>query len=78
MYHPWQAQVVIGIGTSHAFITTEGFFEWLRMPFGLCNAPTVYQAMMHEAFLPLRSTCVKVYIDDMLVHTDGLDIETTI
>ena len=29
-----------------AFITPSGKFEWLRMPFGLKNAPQIYQRLI--------------------------------
>ena len=29
-----------------AFITPYGLFEWLRMPFGLKNAPQIYQRLI--------------------------------
>ncbi|KAE8976356.1 hypothetical protein PF011_g24085 [Phytophthora fragariae] len=32
-----------------AFITPMGLFEWLRMPFGLCNAPQIYQRLVDNA-----------------------------
>ncbi|GMG14712.1 unnamed protein product [Phytophthora fragariaefolia] len=32
-----------------AFITPLGLFEWLRMPFGLCNAPQIYQRLIDNA-----------------------------
>ncbi|OWZ00118.1 reverse transcriptase, partial [Phytophthora megakarya] len=32
-----------------AFITPFGLFEWLRMPFGLCNAPQIYQRLIDNA-----------------------------
>ncbi|KAE8958711.1 hypothetical protein PR002_g30781 [Phytophthora rubi] len=32
-----------------AFITPMGLFEWLRMPFGLCNAPQIYQRLIDNA-----------------------------
>ncbi|GMF33980.1 unnamed protein product [Phytophthora fragariaefolia] len=32
-----------------AFITPFGLFEWLRMPFGLRNAPQIYQRLIDKA-----------------------------
>ncbi|OWY96437.1 hypothetical protein PHMEG_00033295 [Phytophthora megakarya] len=32
-----------------AFVCTLGHFEWLRMPFGLKNAPMIYQRMVDNA-----------------------------
>ncbi|KAE8984399.1 hypothetical protein PR003_g23766 [Phytophthora rubi] len=32
-----------------AFITPFGLFEWLRMPFGLRNAPQIYQRLIDNA-----------------------------
>ncbi|GMF25413.1 unnamed protein product [Phytophthora fragariaefolia] len=32
-----------------AFITPLGLFEWLRMSFGLCNAPQIYQRLIANA-----------------------------
>jgi len=48
-----------------AFRTHSGHFEFLVMPFGLCNAPATFQREMNTLFghLPF----VKVYLDDILV-----------
>ncbi|KAE9262226.1 hypothetical protein PR003_g33617, partial [Phytophthora rubi] len=32
-----------------AFVCALGHFEWLRMPFGLKNAPMIYQRMIDDA-----------------------------
>ncbi|OWZ02946.1 reverse transcriptase, partial [Phytophthora megakarya] len=32
-----------------SFIKPFGLFEWLRMPFGLCNAPQIYQSLIDNA-----------------------------
>ena len=42
-----------------AFITPSGLFEWLRMPFGLKNAPQIYQRLIDNAlygYLKIGST----------------------
>ena len=31
-----------------AFITSEGLYEFLVMPFELCNVPVTFQRLMHE------------------------------
>jgi hypothetical protein len=35
-----------------AFQTHNGHFEYLVMPFGLCNAPSTFQAIMNSIFRP--------------------------
>ena len=50
-----------------AFITHKGLFEYRVMPFGLCNAPSVFQRQMDKMLghLPF----VVVYLDDILVFS---------
>jgi hypothetical protein len=54
-----------------AFKTNMGLFKPLVMPFGLRNAPTVFQRMMNTQFTDLIATGkVLTYIDDILVATE--------
>ncbi|CAJ0955327.1 unnamed protein product [Ranitomeya imitator] len=41
-----------------AFNTPEGHFEYLVMPFGLANAPSVFQSFMHDIFRSYDNACV--------------------
>uniref|UniRef100_A0A3B3BMY4 Gypsy retrotransposon integrase-like protein 1 n=1 Tax=Oryzias melastigma TaxID=30732 RepID=A0A3B3BMY4_ORYME len=56
-----------------AFSTTSGHYEYLVMPFGLCNAPSVFQAFVNDVFRDLLNKFVIVYIDDILVYSDTLE-----
>lgn len=50
-----------------AFVTPEGQFEFLTMPFGLKNAPAVFhRAIMKELGDLAHSYCI-VYMDDILI-----------
>ena len=51
-----------------AFICPLGNYEWLVMPFGLKNAPSIFQRKMDEIFSKYRKF-VCIYIDDILVHS---------
>ncbi|QHG11155.1 polyprotein [Pitaya badnavirus 1] len=55
-----------------AFLTPDGLYEWLVMPFGLKNAPAVFQRKMDNCFRDL-SGFVAVYIDDILVFSNTED-----
>jgi hypothetical protein len=54
-----------------AFITNRGTFELTVMFFGLCNSPAMFQRMVNTRFRAvLRSGCVHIYIDDVLILGD--------
>lgn len=50
-----------------AFVTQDGHYEFLRVPFGLTNAPAVFQRMLNSALGQLRFNKVLVYLDDILI-----------
>ena len=54
-----------------AIITPFGLFEFLRMPFGLCNAAQAFQRLMDVVCRQLPG--VFVYIDDILVASKNKD-----
>ena len=50
-----------------AFVTHCGLHEFVRMPFGLCNAPATFQRLMQVVLAGLEWKCCFVYLDDILV-----------
>ena len=51
-----------------AFTCFRRSFKPLIMYFGLCNSPTMFQAMMNEIFMDMGDVVV-VYIDDLMIFT---------
>lgn len=43
-----------------AFSTPLGHFEYLVMPFGLKNAPVVFQALVNDVLRVFESLCLRV------------------
>ena len=56
-----------------AFSTADGHYEFLRMPFGLRNAPLHFQAVMNKALQNLLHRNLEVYIDDNLIHAKTME-----
>lgn len=52
-----------------AFTCFRGLYEFVRMPFGLANAPAIFQRAMNEVLSGLIGRIVMVYIDDIVVYS---------
>ncbi|KAK3560078.1 hypothetical protein QTP86_033801 [Hemibagrus guttatus] len=55
-----------------AFVTPTGHYEYRVMPYGLANAPSVFQDFMHEVLRDFLHKFVVVYIDDILIYSRSM------
>uniref|UniRef100_A0A3B3IF94 Gypsy retrotransposon integrase-like protein 1 n=1 Tax=Oryzias latipes TaxID=8090 RepID=A0A3B3IF94_ORYLA len=56
-----------------AFCTPFGLFEWNRMPFGLCNAPSTFQRLMQRMFGEQQGQSLLLYLDDIIVFSSTIE-----
>ena len=56
-----------------AFRTHRGVYVYNVMPFGLCNAPAIFQRLMEQVLGSLNGLGVLVYIDDVLIYAETLE-----
>eukprot|EP00820_Chromera_velia_P028323 Cvel_11597.t2-p1 / transcript=Cvel_11597.t2 / gene=Cvel_11597 / organism=Chromera_velia_CCMP2878 / gene_product=Retrovirus-related Pol polyprotein from transposon, putative / transcript_product=Retrovirus-related Pol polyprotein from transposon, putative / location=Cvel_scaffold733:68247-69176(-) / protein_length=310 / sequence_SO=supercontig / SO=protein_coding / is_pseudo=false len=56
-----------------AFVTPFGLYKFTKMPFGLVNAPSVFQRAMNLVLTGLFRDLAFVYIDDIIVFSRSHD-----
>ena len=54
-----------------AFLTRYGLFEYTVMPFGLCNAPSTFQAFINETLREYLDVFCSAYLDDILIYSNS-------
>ncbi|KAK3506468.1 hypothetical protein QTP70_001152 [Hemibagrus guttatus] len=55
-----------------AFVTPTGHYEYGVMPYGLANAPSVFEDFMHKVLQDFLHKFVVVYIDDILIYSRSM------
>ena len=72
----WQIEVHEQDRCKTAFVTKYGLYEYARMPFGLCSAPSTFQRAMEGVLRGLQWQNLLIYLDDVIVL--GTDIEDSL
>ncbi|RDX71236.1 hypothetical protein CR513_49451, partial [Mucuna pruriens] len=55
------------------FTCPFGTFAYTCMPFGLCNAPSIFQRCMTSIFSDLLQDCMEVFMDDFTMYAKSFD-----
>ena len=67
----WQIPVAEKDREKTAFTCHTGLYEFLKMPFGLSHAGSVFQRTMNKVLAGLINKCVFVYIDDLVIYSSN-------
>ena len=66
----WQVRMAKDSQQYTAFtVGSMAVYEFLRMPYGLCNAPVTFQRLMQNCLGELNLTYALIYLDDMIVFS---------
>lgn len=65
----WQIEMDPMDRSKTAFASMSGLFEFLVMPFGLCNAPSTFERLIEKVLKGLTYEICLVYLDDIIVKS---------
>ena len=70
----WQVPVAAEHRHKTTFVTPDGgLYEYVRMPFGLSNAPAIFQRLMNELFQQSLHQTNLIFLDDVLTYSKTAD-----
>ena len=73
----WQVQLDENSKEKTAFSTGHGLWQFIVMPFGLCNGPATFERLMEQVLAGLPLSTTLVYLDDILVPGQSFSHQLT-
>ena len=64
----FQIEIVVEDQEKTTFTCPFGTYAYKRMPFGLCNAPAIFQRCMLSIFSDMVGRIMEVYMDDITIY----------
>ena len=66
----WQIKMAEESRQYTAFtVSSLGIYEFLRIPYGLCNVPATFQRLMQNCLGKLNLQYALIYLDDVIVYS---------
>ena len=53
------------------FVSSLGLVEFVTVPFGLKNAPSIFQRALEEILKDVLEICCKVYIKNIIIYSEN-------
>ena len=70
----WQVEIKEEDKQKTAFqVGTLGFYEFNRMPFGLCNAPATFQRLIERCMGDMNLRDCLIYLDDVIIFSSTFE-----
>ena len=69
----WQVGMSLPLQEKTAFVTHTRHYEFTVIPFGLCNAPAMFQRLMENVLAGLALEKYFVYLDNILLIGKSLE-----
>ncbi|KAL7291073.1 hypothetical protein TKK_0015204 [Trichogramma kaykai] len=69
----WQIRLDSRDAHKCAFSTPFGHYQFIRMPFGLKNAPATFQWLMGTVLKGLQGNILFVYVDDIVIYANSIE-----
>ena len=68
----WQLGLTERAKERSAFCTRRGLYQFTRMPFGLCGAPSTVCRLLHNVLRDLLWKICLCYLDDIIIYARTL------